>query len=188
MWPFNQLKTVKKPTNSKYISENSHEFDDEDREISLETRRVKAELRNARLMLEQEKKKLEIEDLKEEIALKKLERQARIEDLTDGEEEEEDNSPDPMMALIAPLLQKFVGGSAAVGTPLSVAAPTQNIKVDLTEAEVHDVIAQYGDLALKYQKLPDSIIEKYIRANFPILSDQSVKLCIDCIKKYEVVK
>jgi len=170
---------------------NGREFSDEDREKAANVRALK--------QLERE----HIEMLQDELAhLKEMQTKRHLEEnieqlkdqLYGNEEEEEEEEPQssPIESALMALAMSYLkpkDGSAGIADPAagfgSQSRPAAPL-IELTEEEIQTVMDQYRDIAIKYQKLPDSVIYKYIKQQFPQLSENSITLAIGCIKKLEV--
>lgn len=96
------------------------------------------------------------------------------------------------------ILMKLMGGNVNPGTmgamqpgfpnSFPVNAPIQQPQpLEATKEEIENIIEQYPEQAAQLQKLPDALIKQTLKNKFPQLSDNSVTLAIECLKKKEML-
>ncbi len=142
----------------------------------------------------------------DQLTLKTDKLAAEREDFFGAEDIAAEYSDDPMMAMLMAFLNKSNQNNTqqpgeaqtqlGMSSPLNTNAvpglngqlPTQNVigTIDLSDEEISDVMGQYGEQIAAYQKLPDSVIIKFLKANYPQFSEDSYQKILGHIKKKEI--
>lgn len=167
--------------------------------INSNTGELSNPLIEAKNELAAEKIKLEIDKLK--LAKEKLEAE-RQDYFGSDDDEEETEAQDPLTAMIMGFLSKKSGADpyTQTGSPPGVigSAPQQqqqpqNQQVStvgtttLNDDEILAVMDQYAPQMKSFQKLPDSVILKYLRSNYPQLAEETNVRILSHVKKKEIV-